>query len=176
MNDTLEQFGGSIVHIVLGALILWVGQTTFQHAGILAGVEQKFTAVDERFADSEQSYESLRNWMQNMSGRNREDIAKLFSVADGRRLQGKIDTMTQLATDLERKFTDRLKSLELKLVELETKSQNLEDANSLRWEIAQLRQEVEQTGAAIQSAPVYQPPANVATAQSPYPATTNWQR
>lgn len=93
-------------------------------------------------------------------------------MADGVRLQGKIEKMTQLATDLERKFVERLKVLELKLVELETNSRGSHDNAALRWELAQLRVELQQGGAAAQG---FQPQVNVANARQAYPATTNWR-
>ena len=38
MASSLDRLGSSLINAVLGGLILWVGQTTVRHAGVLAGV------------------------------------------------------------------------------------------------------------------------------------------
>jgi hypothetical protein len=32
MSTTINRFVGGLINVILGALILWVGQTTFRHA------------------------------------------------------------------------------------------------------------------------------------------------
>ena len=41
-DRSMDRMGGSLINAILGALILWVGQTTFRHAGFLAGVDERF--------------------------------------------------------------------------------------------------------------------------------------
>ena len=54
-----------LLNLVLGGVILWVGQTTFRHSGVLASVDEKFTAV--RPSSSPTSIggqESVRKWIE----------------------------------------------------------------------------------------------------------------
>jgi hypothetical protein len=152
MTEKVEKVGGSLVNIILGALILWVGQTTFQHAGILATVDQKFDAMEHRFLENDQSHESTRKWLEKVSGSIKENNLTQFSNKDGDKLQKKIDVVDSYALDLERNFAERLKLLELKIVALETRTSNFQNENELRWEVAQLRSALAQ----VQN-PGYQP-------------------
>ena len=49
MGDMVESVSGGLMNIILGALILWVGQTTFEHAGQLASVDKRFEGVGHQF-------------------------------------------------------------------------------------------------------------------------------
>lgn len=145
MTEKVEKVGGSLVNIILGALILWVGQTTFQHAGILATVNQKFEAIEHRFADNDQRHEGTRNWLENVSSRMKENNLTQFSNKDADKLQKKIDVVDSQALALERKFAERIKMLELKIVALETRTSSFQNENELRWEVSQLRSALAQT-------------------------------
>ena len=145
MTEKVEKVGGSLVNIILGALILWVGQTTFQHAGILATVNQKFEAMEHRFVDNDQRHDGMRNWLENLSSSIKENNLTQFSDKDGDKLQKKIDVVDSYALELERSFAERIKTLELKIVALETRTSNFQNENELRWEVAQLRSALAQT-------------------------------
>ena len=45
-GKVVDRFGGSLVNIILGVLILWVGQTTFLHAGQFASADERFQSVN----------------------------------------------------------------------------------------------------------------------------------
>ena len=145
MTDKIEKVG-SLVNIILGALILWVGQTTFQHAGILATVDQKFEAVEQRFVDNDERHEGTRNWLEKVVAGMKENSLAQFSNKDGDKLQKKIEFVDSYTIDLERSFAERLKALELKIVALETRSNGLQNENELRWEVSQLRSALAQVG------------------------------
>ncbi len=59
---SIEKFGGHLLNLILGALVLWVGQTTFKHNGQLNGMQkqldhlsqsdQKFTTALYRRTDN----------------------------------------------------------------------------------------------------------------------------
>ena len=61
MSTTINRLGGGLINAILGALILWVGQTTFRHAGILASVDEKLNGVKHKFEDVEKRQEGLKN-------------------------------------------------------------------------------------------------------------------
>ena len=41
--------GSGLIQLVLGAVILWVGQTTFEHAGTLAGIQNQVSSLNEHY-------------------------------------------------------------------------------------------------------------------------------
>ena len=56
--EVVDRLGGGLINLVLGALILWVGQTTFRHAGLLASVDQKFEGVGNQFDAVDQRHDT----------------------------------------------------------------------------------------------------------------------
>lgn len=139
MTRRAERAGGSLINIILGALILWVGQTTFQHAGILATVDQKFAAIEQRFVDVDKRHDSTRNWLEKVVAGIKEVNHSRFTNKDGEKLEKLIEIVDDHALELERQFAQRIQTLELKLVALEAKSSGFHNESELRWEIAQLR-------------------------------------
>src|SRR6185436_18417043 len=83
MNTTLDRLGSSLTSAILGALILWVGQTTFRHAGILAGVDEKIVAINKQFAAVDQRQEGLRRWLENMVNDIKDHNRSEFTQSDG---------------------------------------------------------------------------------------------
>lgn len=165
MNDKFEFLGGGIMNIVLGALILWVGQTTFQHAGMLASVDEKFFAVDQQFADAEKNTESLRRWLE-----------KKFSTEDADKLVEQLRRLDTVLTRVERRLTDRLTEVEVKLSAVETRDLDGQHLATLQMEVAQLRSALSGSSPYAAPEPSYQPAANVAQQMPVYLPPVNTRR
>src|SRR5262245_18483642 len=86
MGDALETLGGSVMNLVLGALIVWVGQTTFQHAGILARVNEKLENSDQRFVDLDKPQESLKKAVDLATAEIKEQIHQQYTAKEGQKL------------------------------------------------------------------------------------------
>jgi hypothetical protein len=86
MHSTLDRLGSSLTSAILGALILWVGQTTFRHAGILAGIDEKIVAINKQFTTVDQRQEGLRKWLENMVSDLKDNNRSQFTQADGDKL------------------------------------------------------------------------------------------
>ncbi len=105
MPDVLEKLGGSVVHLILGALIVWVGQTTYQHAGILAGLDDKLANIDDNFTGVDKRYESLRKWLENVVTDMKDTNRLQFTAKEGDKVVSQIRKVEDSAVDLERKIT-----------------------------------------------------------------------
>src|ERR1044071_7184746 len=119
-HNSLDRLGSSLTSAILGALILWVGQTTFRHAGILAGIDEKIVAINKQFAAVDQRQEGQRKWLENMVSDLKDNNRSQFTQSDGDKLAALIRQAEQSSADLERRFAERLAALELKLTALET--------------------------------------------------------
>ena len=168
MPDMLEKFGGSVMNLVLGALIVWVGQTTFQHAGILAGVSEKFATIDKQFADIDKRHESQRKWLESVVTEIKDSNRSQFTAKEGDKLVGQIRLVESSAIDLERQIAQRLSALEIKLTALESHGENLQQLAALQAEVARLRYAMSQplappdmqyqAATSVSQQPVYLPP------------------
>ena len=167
MGEALEKIGGSVMNLVLGALIVWVGQTTFQHAGRLASVDEKFAAIMQQFNDVDKRHESTKKWIENVVTEMKDANRSQFTAKEGDKLVAQIRQAEATAIDLERKITERLNNLELKIVTLQTGSQNSQQVAALEAEVAQLRFALAQTATpdlryqsatSITQRPVFLPP------------------
>src|SRR3954466_13988893 len=116
MHSTLDRLGSSLTSAVLGALILWVGQTTFRHAGILAGIDEKIVAINKQFVTVDQRQEGMRKWLENMVNDIKDSNRSQFTQTDGDKLAGKVREAEQSSVDLERRFADRISALDVKLM------------------------------------------------------------
>jgi len=180
MPEKLDFIGGGLMNIILGALILWVGQTTFQHAGLLASVDEKFYTVDQQFQDVEKNQESLRRWLEKVvTGIKDEDRTK-FTTADADKLVEQIRRLDLFASQVERRLTDRLTAVEVKLSAVETRDLDGQQLATLQMEVAQLRSAL--SNAAIQGNPYaapepqYQPAGNIAHGMPVYLPPVNTRR
>jgi hypothetical protein len=171
MGEALEKIGGSVMNLVLGALIVWVGQTTFQHAGILAGVDEKFENIDQQFVDADKRQEGMRKWIENVVNDMRESRGAQFTVKEGDKLVSQIRQVESSTLDLERKFAARLTDVEIRLAAMQATGQNAPQVAALQADVAQLRYAITQsmtvsapsyqgTGSVSQQ-PVYLPPVGV---------------
>jgi hypothetical protein len=139
MHSTLDRLGSSLTSAILGALILWVGQTTFRHAGILAGIDEKIVAMNNQFATVDQRQEGLRNWLESIVSDLKDSNRSQFTQADGDKLAALLRQAEQSSADLERRFAERIAALDLKLTALETLHRDSQEAAALKMEITQLR-------------------------------------
>jgi hypothetical protein len=139
MNSTLERLGSSLTSAILGALILWVGQTTFRHAGILAGIDEKIVAINKQFTAVDQRQEGIRKWLENAVNDFKDHNRSEFTQADGDKLISQVREADQSRAELERRFADRIAALDVKLTALETQHRDSQEVAALKIEIAQLR-------------------------------------
>ena len=165
MPDVLDKLGGSVMNLILGALIVWVGQTTYQHAGILAGLDDKFVNIDDNLTAVDKRYESLRKWLENVVTDIKDNNRSQFTAKEGDKVVKQIRDVEGSTFDLERKITERLNNLELKIVALQTGSQTSQQVAALQAEVAQLRFAISQAsrGQGLMSSEAeYQQTASVA--------------
>jgi hypothetical protein len=139
MHSTLDRLGSSLTSAILGALILWVGQTTFRHAGILAGIDEKIVAINKQFIAVDQRQEGQRKWLENMVSDLKDNNRSQFTQTDGNKLAVLLRQAEQSSADLERRFAERLAALDLKLTALETSHRDSQESVALKMEITQLR-------------------------------------
>jgi chromosome segregation ATPase len=177
MFDSLDRVGGGLVNIILGALILWVGQTTFHHAGQLATVDEKFENVSKQFSDVDQRYDSMKSWLDKVVTSMKDSNRSNFTKEDADKLTEQLRKLDVFASNVERRLTDRLTDVEVKMAALEsrqeTRYQSSHEVAELQMEVAQLRTALAQPMAPPQaaqyqtaertvgSAPVYLPPVDV---------------
>src|SRR5262245_10548598 len=90
MAENFERLGGSLLNLVLGGVILWVGQTTFRHSGILASVDEKFLAIDQKFVEVEKRQEGIKSWLQSAVTDMKDATRSQFTAKDGDKLVGQV--------------------------------------------------------------------------------------
>jgi hypothetical protein len=166
MGEALEKIGGSVMNLVLGALIVWVGQTTFQHAGILATVDEKFVAIDKQFQEDEKRHESMRKWLENVVSDLKDSNRSQFTQKEGDQLISQLRQVEGSAINLERKIAERLGALEVRLVALQASGENVQEVAALEAEVAQLRYAVSHV-ATVSSAPPTATTAPISVTQRP---------
>jgi hypothetical protein len=138
-NGILDRLGSSLTSAILGGLILWVGQTTFRHAGILASMDEKIVAINKQFSVVDQRQESMRKWLESVVSDIKDNSRSQFSQADGDKLASQVRQAEQSSFDLERRFADRISGLDVKLAAIEMHHRDSQEVASLKMEIAQLR-------------------------------------
>ena len=148
MSNTVNRLVGGLINAILGALILWVGQTTFRHAGILAGVDEKLNNVEHRFEDVEKQQDSIKNWLQASVSDMKDNSRNLFSMKDGDKVFAQLRQVEQCTAELERKLTDRINALDLRLTALSTQHEGTQEIALLKTEIGQLRSDLTRAAAA----------------------------
>ena len=145
--STLDRLGSSLTSAILGALILWVGQTTFRHAGILASMDEKISAINKQFTVVDQRQDGLRKWLESMVSDLKDNNRSQFTQADGDKLANQVRQAEHSAADLERRFADRISALDVKLTALETEHRDSQQVAALKMEIAQLRSDLSRAAA-----------------------------
>lgn len=167
MSTTINRFVGGLINVILGALILWVGQTTFRHAGILASVDEKFNGVNHKLEDVEKRQDGLKTWMTSAITEMKDASRVQFTAKDGDKLVAQVRQAEQFTAELERKFIERLSVLDLKLATLETQHQGSQETAALKMEIAQLRSDLTRAVAIAQEVQYQQSPERFARGAAP---------
>ena len=137
-NEAIDRFGGSLVNVILGALILWVGQTTFRHAGLLASVDGQFESTGHQFDAINARHEMLRQRIAETETRTRSR----FTREDAEKMSLRIKELHEDQAVLERQLTERVTSVQLKVIALETNGNNHQELAMLRSEVERLRAHV----------------------------------
>jgi hypothetical protein len=169
MSNTLGKLGNNLINAILGGLILWVGQTAIRHEGTLAGVDEKIAAVDHKFEDVEKRQESMRKWLESVSTDIKVTNRSQFKLEDVDKLEAQVRHAELSTAELERRFLERLNSLDVRLAALATSQQGSQELSALQMEVAQLRNELARAAFAQQvqyqsdervarGAPVFLPP------------------
>jgi hypothetical protein len=139
MHTTLDRLGSSLTSAILGALILWVGQTTFRHAGVLAGIDEKIVAINKQFTAVDTRQEGMRKWLEAMVNDLKDNNRSQFTQAEADKLAIQVRQTEQAFADLERRFAEKLTVLDVKLASLETDHRDSKEVSALKMEITQLR-------------------------------------
>lgn len=148
MAEGIERIGGSLLNLVLGAVILWVGQTTFRHSGILASVDEKFAATTQQFADVDRRVESVKKWIESAVTDLKDSTRSNFTLRDGDKVVAQVRQVETTTQDLERRIVERLGVIEARIAALETQSRGTQEVASLQWQVSQLRDALTRTSAA----------------------------
>ena len=145
-----DRVSSSLVNAILGALILWVGQTTFRHAGLLASISERFQGVGHQFDAVEQRHESLRLHLEQVVAQIGDRTRSRFTREDAEKIAVRIKEIEGHHTVFEKEMLERLSAVQLKVIALETH-------NSSSREVAQLNAEIQQLRAYIaqQASPAY---------------------
>jgi len=136
---TIDRVGGSLVNVILGALILWVGQTTFRHAGLLASNNERFDSVGHQLKAVDERHESLRLRMEQVVSQTTERTRSRFTREDGEKVALRIREVDQQQGAFEREMMERLTSVQLKIIALETRDTSDREVALLRAEVERLR-------------------------------------
>ncbi len=100
----INEFGGSFVNFILGGLLLWIGQTTFEHNGELAGVNQQLDAMNKRHEALGERYDKV---MDSINDRTRSR----FTGEDGEKLSQRIKAVEVTEQLLNEKLHERLSEI-----------------------------------------------------------------
>ena len=172
-GNLMDEFGGSVVNVLLGGLLLWVGQTTFEHNGELAGIRQQLEGLNDRHQLQNSRYDRVLESI-NVRTKGR------FTVSDGEKLSQRIDSLQLSAQSGRRQLQDRLAKLHVQVsvmeVQMQTSShpatrpavnQQLQDITRIRDELNSIRSDMNRltrtVGAVYQNEPRYNLPPAVTT-------------
>jgi hypothetical protein len=148
LASTLNRLSSGLVTLMLVALILWIGQTTFRHAAALATFDEKFSDAKHQFEVVDQRQDELRKWAEKTVANSKENGLSQLTAKDGDALASQLRQTEQSLTDLERKFVERLSGLELRLAAIEAQRQHSQEVAALQAEITQLRSDLTRVTAA----------------------------
>ncbi len=134
----MDRVGGSLVNLILGALILWVGQTTFRHAGLLASNSERFDSVGHQLKAVDERHENLRHRLEQVFSQTNERTRSRFTREDGDKLGLRIRDIDVQHVAFERQMLERLTSVQLKVIALETRDTSAHEVAMLRAEVDRL--------------------------------------
>lgn len=126
-----DRLGGSLVNVVLGALILWVAQTTFQHSGQLAGTDQKYENLQAQ-------HDTVRNRLDAFMDTLNDRTRSRFTREDGDKLAGRIEDTSDLVAELERRLGQTVTELRLQVIALQTGGAGQRELGRLRTDVERL--------------------------------------
>jgi len=115
-----EGLGGSLINLILGGVILWVGQTTFQHNGQLSGMVHQLEAVNDR-------YTALRDRHDKLISTLNDRTKARFTEQDGEKLEHEIERVALNAQAIKEHVQERIGTLRLALASVDMSVQNLRD-------------------------------------------------
>lgn len=138
-RKTIDRVGGSLVNVILGALILWVGQTTFRHAGLLASINERFDSVGHQMEAVDERHDSLRLRLEQVVSQTTERTRSRFTREDGEKLALCVRELDDQHSALERQMLERLTGVQLKIIALETLDSSAREVATLRAEVERLR-------------------------------------
>jgi hypothetical protein len=115
-----EGLGGSLINLILGGVILWVGQTTFQHNGQLSGMVQQLEAVNDR-------YTALRDRHDALIATLNDRTKARFTEQDGEKLEHQIQGVALNVQAIKEHTQERIGTLRLALASVDMSVQNLRD-------------------------------------------------
>src|SRR5262245_25017982 len=160
MPEGIERVGSSLLNLVLGGVILWVGQTTFRHSGILATVDEKFQSVTQKFGDVDRREEDLRKCLDAAVADWKDTTHYLFTTKDGDKVVTQVRQVESTTEDLERRLVERIGSIETRLSAVETRQTGSNEVAMLQWQVAQLRDALAHSQATpVNQEAAYQQPA-----------------
>jgi uncharacterized coiled-coil DUF342 family protein len=142
LSSTINRLTGGLITAILIALVLWIGQTTFRHAAVLATLDERLNDVKHQFEGVDQRQDEMRKWAENVISDAKDSGRSQLTAKDGDALLFQVRQAEQSMTDLERKFVERLNGLELRLAALETQHQHSQEVAALQSEITQLRSDI----------------------------------
>lgn len=135
----IDRVGGSLVNVILGALILWVGQTTFRHAGQLASINERFDGVGHQMKAVDDRHESVRLRLEQVVAQIGERTRSRFTREDAEKISAWIKDIDNELGAFEREMLERLNSVQLKIIALETRDASSQEVAMLRAEVERLR-------------------------------------
>jgi hypothetical protein len=150
MSSTLGRLANSLINFILGGLILWVGQTAVRHEGVLAGVDEKIAAVNQQFVEVDKRQEGMRKWLENVVNDMKDNNRMQFTLKDGDELMAQVRQAELSATEVERRFSERLAAFEAKLSAFEATHRESREVAALQMELAHLRSELSRSVVAQQ--------------------------
>ena len=75
---------------------MWVGQTTFRHAGVLAGVDEKFVGVKQQFVEVDKHQDDLKKWVEKVVTDMKDNDRSQFTLKDGDKLVAQVRQAEQV--------------------------------------------------------------------------------
>lgn len=123
-----EKLGSGLINVVLGALILWVAQTTFQHSGQLAGTDQKYESLQTQ-------HDSVRDRLDSLMHALNDRTRSRFTREDGERLASRIDESSDAVALLERRIGGTVTDLRLQVIALQTGGAGQRELGRLRTDV-----------------------------------------
>ncbi len=157
-GSLVEEFGGSLVNVILGGMLLWVGQTTFEHNGDLAGVHQQIDNLNARNENLHDRYDTL---LESLNNRTKSR----FTAEHGEKLSKRIDSVQLSTQSLREQLQDRLAEVRVQVSALEVQIQSSQlrvayagsgttpqEMQKIHDEMASLRSEVSRLSRALNAA------------------------